>query len=342
MTILALNAPSLFPGVDPTTATDDNGSTIAAAGARPESVESHALSTVAAEINAEHNLFCESLRRGLQHARRCGALLNAAKKQLDEHGQWLPWLREHCPDISIQVAQRYMRIHKRWAELEANTYFSTHLGLNEALGLLARPRTEKTDTVPSPSPGWVPLSELDTVDGSWHYDDPSRAAKLLVSVQRYGQLRPIVVGTSPDGKLTVVDGHGLLAAVRAAGQPEVWILDIGEIDTAAATDAMLALACGFELNYPVMADAVAKRLDAGGVTPNELARCAPVPVDRIEHFVQLSKWDWSLFAPKGERAREVGGDEFPIIDPDNLKIDYECPHCGYEWSGNPKPRQGGE
>ena len=80
-----------------------------------------ALSTIAAEINTEHGLVIESFRRGLQHARRAGALLTAAKEQLD-HGAWLPWLREHCPDISIQVAQRYMRIHTRSSELEANTY----------------------------------------------------------------------------------------------------------------------------------------------------------------------------------------------------------------------------
>ena len=30
-------------------------------------------------------------------------------------------------------------------------------------------------------------------------------------------------------------------------------------------------------------------------------------------------------------------DAFPGVDPDGLPIDYRCPSCGYEWSGQPAP-----
>ena len=33
----------------------------------------------------------------------------------------------------------------------------------------------------------------------------------------------------------------------------------------------------------------------------------------------------------------AGPDEFPDIDPDALDIQYRCPSCNYEWSGNPTP-----
>ena len=36
-------------------------------------------------------------------------------------------------------------------------------------------------------------------------------------------------------------------------------------------------------------------------------------------------------------ASPIAPDEFPDADPDALHIDYRCPSCGYEWSGQPMP-----
>lgn len=33
---------------------------------------------------------------------------------------------------------------------------------------------------------------------------------------------------------------------------------------------------------------------------------------------------------------EMDGDAFESVDED-IETDYRCPHCGYEWSGQPKP-----
>ncbi len=38
-------------------------------------------------------------------------------------------------------------------------------------------------------------------------------------------------------------------------------------------------------------------------------------------------------------AALAGPADFPDIDPDSLEIQYRCPSCGYEWSGNPSPGQ---
>ena len=43
----------------------------------------------------------------MRHAIEAGALLLEAKEQL-KHGQWLPWLKDHCT-ISERTAQLYMR-----------------------------------------------------------------------------------------------------------------------------------------------------------------------------------------------------------------------------------------
>ena len=68
---------------------------------------SNSLADLAARIRAEHEATAISLRRGLSHAIAAGELLIEAKTLL-KHGQWLPWLRDHCV-MSERTAQLYMR-----------------------------------------------------------------------------------------------------------------------------------------------------------------------------------------------------------------------------------------
>jgi hypothetical protein len=67
---------------------------------------SNSLTDLAARIKAEHEACTLAIKRGLQHAVACGRLLIEAKDLLD-HGQWLPWLRDHC-QVPERSAQRYM------------------------------------------------------------------------------------------------------------------------------------------------------------------------------------------------------------------------------------------
>lgn len=103
-------------------------------------VEAAVPASVSAEIRIEHEAACRAMRSGLEHARRAGALLNQAKAAVP-HGQWLPWLAANCPDISLRVAQMYMRVAARWPELEAraNTKRVSHLSIRDAVALLAEP-----------------------------------------------------------------------------------------------------------------------------------------------------------------------------------------------------------
>jgi Protein of unknown function (DUF3102) len=75
---------------------------------------SNSLTDLAARIRTEHAACQSAVQRGLEHAVQAGKLLIEAKEQLP-HGQWLPWLREHC-GIPERSAQRYIGIASHAAD----------------------------------------------------------------------------------------------------------------------------------------------------------------------------------------------------------------------------------
>jgi hypothetical protein len=97
---------------------------------------SNSLADLAARINAEHKAVATTLRDSVAHAITAGELLIEAKDRL-AHGEWLPWLREHC-NISERTAQLYMRTAKNRAAIEARAKSATvaDLTLNETAALL--------------------------------------------------------------------------------------------------------------------------------------------------------------------------------------------------------------
>jgi hypothetical protein len=56
-------------------------------------------------------------RAAITAAVQCGDLLLRQKASVP-HGTWLPWLAQHCPDISAETARRYMRLAKRSHETD--------------------------------------------------------------------------------------------------------------------------------------------------------------------------------------------------------------------------------
>jgi hypothetical protein len=81
-----------------------------------------------------------AFREGLIHARNAGRLLLEAKRQC-QHGEWLPWLKGNVRRAP-RTAQAYMRVAKRWSELEATAQRVAHLPLRDGLKLLAAPKEE--------------------------------------------------------------------------------------------------------------------------------------------------------------------------------------------------------
>ncbi len=66
------------------------------------------LDTLADEINKAHRRCEQSVRMTLDYAVEVGRLLIEAKAQCD-HGEWLPWVENHC-ECDVRSVQRYMKL----------------------------------------------------------------------------------------------------------------------------------------------------------------------------------------------------------------------------------------
>ena len=102
------------------------------------------LEELAAQINAAHFECEQALKAGLGHALKVGKLLVVAKQRLG-HGNWLSWLKANVT-FSDRTAQGYMRVAKRWTELEAKAQRVADLPYRQAVALLCAPTTEEPAT----------------------------------------------------------------------------------------------------------------------------------------------------------------------------------------------------
>lgn len=113
------------------------------------------LAELATEINREHEAAERAINDSLEHARRCGELLIEAKRQC-EHGEWETWVESNF-SASYRTAAAYMRIAKRWDDIEPKVQSSALLSIDAALRLLAAPRESQAepDALPAlPPPQW--------------------------------------------------------------------------------------------------------------------------------------------------------------------------------------------
>lgn len=111
------------------------------------------LSTLPAEIDAEHEQAQGKARDALEHARRAGELLLEAKKQVG-HGGWGDWLQAQCI-FSARSAQGYMRLATNWDSLAKSATRVADLSLRDALDLLSTPTQGVVDAwIPPLDPDW--------------------------------------------------------------------------------------------------------------------------------------------------------------------------------------------
>lgn len=101
------------------------------------------LLTLATEANAAHDAAEDAALTTLQCWRRAGEALNAAKAQV-VHGEWHLWLADNCQRIPERTASAYMRIARRWPDLEVwmNRQGIADLSVGVALKWLSRTRVE--------------------------------------------------------------------------------------------------------------------------------------------------------------------------------------------------------
>jgi hypothetical protein len=105
-----------------------------------DGLPAHGSTTLAAEINTEHERAYGKAREALEHARRAGELLLRVRDSL-KHGEWLPWIEQFC-SFSARQAQRYLTLAENWTALAAKYDTLSHLTVTCALRLLRRPDSE--------------------------------------------------------------------------------------------------------------------------------------------------------------------------------------------------------
>lgn len=143
--------------------------------------------SIADQIRSHHAKCGAAAGEALTHALEAGKLL-ASVKAGTPHGDFLPWLKRHCPEISVRTAQLYMRLDANRDRIKCAT--SAHMGVKRAAQLLARPKPkDDTGTVRS---GLIPptgkVTMLEDGKGNFAFVVPSPTdgfyyvAQLLVDV----------------------------------------------------------------------------------------------------------------------------------------------------------------
>ncbi|MBN2359676.1 MAG: DUF3102 domain-containing protein [Deltaproteobacteria bacterium] len=106
------------------------------------------LPKVAMQVRSEHEQVRALAVAATPHAVRAGELLLQAKEQLP-HGDWLPWLQDHC-ELTERTAQAYMRLARTLPTLdEAKAQRVADLPLREALRAIAAPREQQPEGAPA-------------------------------------------------------------------------------------------------------------------------------------------------------------------------------------------------
>lgn len=173
----------------------------------------------------------------------------------------------------------------------------------------------------------VPVDDLEPFPGNPRRGDVQSIAD---SLNRFGQLKPILVAGGDVGK--IVAGHHVRLGAIELGWSHVAVMEHEFADAQEARAFLIADNRISELGSTddeqlatMLRDLrIADALEGTGYTVND-----------------VNALDKGLARLAARIAEEAPG-EFPPLHPDGLKTEYCCPACGYEWSGARKPITGGE
>ena len=167
---------------------------------------------------------------------------------------------------------------------------------------------------------WVSVDDLTP----WE-DNPRRneaaIPEVMASIRRFGFAAPIVARRA-DGE--VIAGHTRLEAARRLGLDRVPVrfmdLDPADAHLLGLADNKVGEIASWD---DVKLAGVLADLDVGEDTEG-------LGFDEDELRDLLG----TLTAPDDEGDDALPPDEFGVID-ESLETEYQCPSCGYEWSGSP-------
>lgn len=132
------------------------------------------LDQLATRIKAEHRHAVQTVRKSLEHARTAGELLSQAREEIkDSPYRWGKWVEQEC-GIQERTASNYLRLFRRWSEVEQAGDVSA-LTVRAALALL-----RKRSRPPKPSrPGLTPAEVGRLMDKFGISGKPDRLLALL-------------------------------------------------------------------------------------------------------------------------------------------------------------------
>jgi ParB-like chromosome segregation protein Spo0J len=130
------------------------------------------------------------------------------------------------------------------------------------------------------------------------------------SLRLFGQVKPIVL----DGDQTVVAGNGTVSAARELGWENINAIELPK-------------------------DWDKNKIKAFAIADNRTAELAEWEVSLLNtQLEELKEFGYELSDlgfEKLEDPTDKSIEEFKEIDED-LPVDYKCPKCNYEWSGEPR------
>jgi hypothetical protein len=188
------------------------------------------LPSLAEGICREHAHCRNAMRQGLRHALEAGRLLAQAKDRLP-HGEWLPWLAEHCPDVSPRLAQKYMRVARELPRLDAdnpaNTPRVADMSFRQALDTIADaasaaraiPELERADVLDAAAED--PPDPPEQVGGRPARESERR--RWLRTREHFARLREQIAARARDRDYPRPDG----TTRSIEGLPEYQLLDVG-------------------------------------------------------------------------------------------------------------------
>jgi hypothetical protein len=132
------------------------------------------LSDLASQINKAHAAAKAALSSALKHAIKCGELLSNVKKRVP-HGQWLPFLRKHCPELSERSAQVYVQLFSCGDEI-FKCAASADLSISAALAMITKPRRKRQVAAERTAP--APMLKSDAPAG----DDGASVAGTMPAI----------------------------------------------------------------------------------------------------------------------------------------------------------------
>lgn len=165
----------------------------------------------------------------------------------------------------------------------------------------------------------LPIDTLLEFQGDAKTLSKENLEKLKRSILKYGFTAPIFVWES-GGDYYILDGHQRLKALLSLREEgyDIPLLPVAYIEAASereAAEKLLYISSQYGEFSREGLDAFAFEKD--------------IAIDDLE--LRLVDVEMSFSSPSEPEAP----DDFDDVD-DDLETDYQCPSCGYEWSGKPK------